>query len=96
MNQEQQSKKMNQIIAKCCSDDTFKQQLLADPALTLKAAGISLPDGFSVKVVENTDKLVHVLIPAKPTDLSEEDLDNLSGGFGAINASLYKCNKLLA
>ena len=80
MNQEEQSKKMNQIIAKCWSDEIFKQQLLADPAATFKAEGITLPDGLSIKALENTDKVLHVVIPAKPTDLSDDDLDKVAGG----------------
>jgi hypothetical protein len=86
MNQEEQSKKMNQIIAKCWSDESFKQQFLADPAATLKAEGITLPDGLSVKALENTDKVLHVLIPAKPADLSDEDLDTVAGGTGCFLA----------
>ena len=32
MNQEEQGKKMSQLIAKCWADEGFKQKLLADPA----------------------------------------------------------------
>src|SRR5438132_8775316 len=80
MNQEEQGKKMSQLIAKCWADEGFKQKILADPAATLKAEGVELPVGVSFKAHENTDKLVHLVIPAKPTDLSEEDLANVAGG----------------
>jgi len=80
MNQEAQSKQMQQIIAKCWSDDSFKQKVLADPAATLKAEGVSLPEGMSFKAVENTDKVLHLVIPVKPTDLSDDDLDKVAGG----------------
>ena len=81
MNQEDQSKKMNQIIAKCWADEGFKQKLLAEPAAVLKAEGVALHDGRSIKVLENTDKVFHLVIPAKPTDLSDEDLDKVAGGY---------------
>jgi len=81
MSQAEQSKQFQQIISKCWSDDSFKQQLLADPAAALKAAGVSVPAGVSVKALENTDKLLHLLIPAKPTDLSDADLDKVAGGY---------------
>ena len=81
MNQEEQRKKMSQLMAKCCADEGFKQKLLADPAATLKAEGVELPAGLSVKALENTDKVFHLVIPAKPTDLSDEDLDKVAGGF---------------
>jgi hypothetical protein len=80
MNQEEQAKKMSQLIAKCWSDEGFKQKVLADPAATLKAEGVELPVGVSFKAHENTDKVVHLVTPAKPTDLTDEDLANVAGG----------------
>ena len=80
MSQEEQGKKMGQLIAKCWADEGFKQKLLTDPAATLKAEGVALPAGLTVKVVENTDKVFHLVIPAKPTDLSDDDLDKVAGG----------------
>jgi Nitrile hydratase, alpha chain len=77
---EEEGKKMSQIISKCWSDEGFKRKLLADPAATLKAEGVELPAGLSVKALENTDKVFHLVIPAKPTDLSDEDLDKVAGG----------------
>jgi len=43
MNQEAQSKKMHQVIDRCWSDESFKQQLLANPAATLNAEGVTVP-----------------------------------------------------
>jgi len=80
MNQEAQSKKMHQVIAKCWSNESFKQKLLADPSATLKAEGVTVPEGVSDKALDNTDKVVHVVVPAKPTDLSDDDLDKVAGG----------------
>jgi hypothetical protein len=80
-NKEQQGKTIGQVIAKCWADDGFKRRLLANPAATLKAEGVELPAGMSVKALENTDKVFHLVIPAKPADLSkdlsEEELDKV-------------------
>ena len=46
MNQEEQGKKMSQLLAKCWADEGFKRKLLADPAATLKAEGAELPAGL--------------------------------------------------
>jgi Nitrile hydratase, alpha chain len=81
MNQEEQGKKMSQLLAKCWADEGFKQKVLADPATTLRAEGVELPPGLSIKAVENTDKVCHLVIPAKPTDLSDEELETVAGGF---------------
>jgi hypothetical protein len=86
MNQEEQGKKMSQLIAKCWADEGFKQKILADPAATVKAEGVELPAGLPLKAHENTDKVVHLVIPAKPTDLSEEDLANVAGGRTSLHS----------
>ena len=90
MNNKEQGKKMGQIIAKCWSDESFKRKLLADPAATLKAEGVVVPAGVSVKAFENTDQVVNLFIPARPKDLSDSDLDKVAGG----TLALY-CNDLL-
>ena len=39
-----------------------------------------VPAGLSIKAVEDTDKVFHLVIPAKPADLSDEDLEQVAGG----------------
>ena len=82
MNQEEQGKKISQLIAKCWTDEGFKQKVLADPAATLRAEGLELPADLSYVAHENTDEVFHLIIPAKPTELSDEDLDQAVGGTG--------------
>jgi hypothetical protein len=36
------------------------------------------------KALENTDKVVHLVIPAKPADLSDADLEKVAGGAGGL------------
>ena len=96
MNQDEQSKKIGQILAKCWSDEIFKKKLIADPVGTLKADGAKMPEGMSVNVVENTDKVFNLVIPAKPTDLTDADLNKVAGGVGiclkSCNAALFNTN----
>ena len=80
MNQDEQTKKIGQILAKCWLDESFKKKLMADPIGTLASEGVKVPAGISVKVVENTDKVFNLVIPAKPTDLADADLDKVAGG----------------
>ena len=79
---EEQAKKTGQLIAKAWADENFKKKLLSDPAATFKAEGIALqlPSGMSLRAVENTEKVFHFVIPAKPNELTEEDLDMVAGG----------------
>src|SRR5258708_3639914 len=70
------------MVAKAWRDPAFKAKLMADPHAALKDAGISVPAGVTVTVVENTDTHVHFVLPPKPTrELSDEALDKVAGGF---------------
>lgn len=80
MNQGEKERKLSQLIAKCWADESFKRKLLANTEATLSAEGVELPAGLSVKVLENTDKVFHLVIPPKPTELSDQDLDKVAGG----------------
>jgi len=46
----------------------------------LKAEGIAVPDGITVRVVENTAQDVSLEIPARPTDVPDETLGAVVGG----------------
>jgi hypothetical protein len=76
------SSQYQQLIAKCWADEDFKQRLLDNPAETLKAEGMELPEGMRVQVVENTEQELTLVIPAQPTDLSDEELGDMGGGGG--------------
>jgi hypothetical protein len=71
-------KRWIQIIGKAWMDDQFKNQLLCDPGAVLKAHGIPVPAGVTVKAVENTDKVIFVTVPAKPQGLTQEDLNKVT------------------
>jgi hypothetical protein len=69
------------LIAKAWRDPSFKARLIADPQGMLRQAGVSIPAGMTVKVVENTRTHFHFVLPAKPPGaLSDEELDRASGG----------------
>jgi hypothetical protein len=71
------------IVARAWSDPAFKENLLAEPAAVLAAAGVAVPADLTVKLVEDTDQLVHLVLPAPPAEdeLSDEALDNVAGGW---------------
>jgi hypothetical protein len=86
MNAPQQSKAWDQIVARAWTDESFKQRLLVDPATVLREHGLAVPAGVQVRVVENTDQVLHLTLPNRPGngDLSEEELTQVAGG-RAIN-----------
>ena len=61
-------KRMAKVVAKAWSDESFKKKLFSEPKAVLESQGITVPTGLEVKVVEQTDKLVYIVIPFKPDD----------------------------
>ncbi|HXH34280.1 MAG TPA: NHLP leader peptide family RiPP precursor [Plantibacter sp.] len=70
-----------QIIAKAWGDDAFRAQLLADPTAAFAGEGVELPAGKRVVVNEDTADLINITLPARPSELSDEALDSVAGGF---------------
>ena len=59
-------RKMAKVIAKAWSDDAFKKDLLSNPRAVLEENGITVPQGLQVKVMEQTEKLMYIVLPFKP------------------------------
>ena len=76
--------KFQEIIAKAWNDDQFKQKLIDDPKQTLADEGIELPHDKTITVLADTDQVSHLIIPNKPDELSDEELNKTAGGWGAI------------
>jgi hypothetical protein len=74
----------SQLVARAWADPAFKAKLIADPAAVLKENGIQVPAGITIKVVENTPKVLHLTLPLPPApeELSEEELHRAAGGGG--------------
>lgn len=52
------------VVAKYYGDPDFKAKVDADPTAVLKAEGIDIPAGASVKLLFNTEKLLHIVLPS--------------------------------
>ena len=78
----------NQIVTRALTDAAFKERLMADPAKVFKEQGIAVPPGVEIRVLENTDTVVHLTLPASAAagELSETELAGVTGGLnlGAI------------
>ena len=71
-----------QLVAKAWSDPALREKLLADPAGVLKENGVIVPADVTINVRENTDQVVNLVLPVKPSaaELSEEELHQAAGG----------------
>jgi Nitrile hydratase, alpha chain len=58
------------VVDRATFDPAFRQRLVSAPASALRSAGIKVPDGLEVRVVENTDRVRHIVLPQKPEGFS--------------------------
>ena len=86
MNDEQNGRIAADVFARTMTDPEFKAQFIADPAAVLSAAGVEVPEGLTIKVVENSSTTFHVVLP-DPEAVSDELLAAASGGSSASTAS---------
>lgn len=72
-----------QLAARAWGDPTFKARLLDEPGAVLEEHGLEIA-GRRIEVVEDTDEVVHLVLPARPgpQDLSEEELQPVGAGPG--------------
>lgn len=84
-----------QIVGRAWADEEFNRRLLADPLAVCAEYHLVVPAGVRIEVLENpsaipedTDEVVHLVVPGKPSDaeLCEEDL----GGTGD-NTTYARC-----
>ena len=71
-----------QLFAACWKDEALKARFMADPKAGHDGRR-AVPDDLAVKVVENADDCVHIILPAPPAgdgDLSDDGLSTAAGG----------------
>lgn len=69
------------------SDDAARQKFMSDPRGYLKEAGVAVPDGVELNVVEDTPSTKNIVLPLKGRhsadgELSDSDLGAVSGAGG--------------
>lgn len=80
------------LIAKACTDEAFRQQLLSNPkAVVEQEFGEALPEGINVEIIQEPANTLYIVLPAMPEsndELNDEDLEAVAGGF-AVTAVIY-------
>ena len=73
---------LNALAKQAHEDPAFKERLLSNPKSVLSEKGINLPESLHLKIVEDTDpRLITLHLPPTPSgELSEEELEKVSGG----------------
>ena len=70
-----------EIIKKAREDKEFKKTLVENSKEALGQLGVQVPEEVEVKVVEESSKVVYLVLPANPDELTDEELDGVAGGY---------------
>ena len=69
------------IVSKAAEDAEFRSALLASPKSAISSEfDLNLPDSLDITVHESRGTTLHLALPPAFDDLSEEDLEAISGG----------------
>ena len=98
---QQASKRMAEVLTRSASDAEFRQQLLTDPRAAMSAHfGKEIPEPFQIRFIESQGIPTIVLPEVATGELSEADLEAVSGGvilevIAAGSALYLLCDKFL-
>lgn len=68
-------KQWGMLVARAWSDEALKQRLLENPRTVLAEHGIEVAYDMELRVVEDSDQVRHLVLPASPSgELSDEEL----------------------
>ena len=69
------------VLDKAAADSQFRAELLADPKAAIeRELSVTVPDGFTIRVLEDEPTTVHLVLPLPPQELELADLQNATGG----------------
>jgi hypothetical protein len=60
-------KQWGMLVARAWSDEGLKQRLIEDPRTVLAEHGIEVPYDIELKVVEDSNEVRHLVLPASPS-----------------------------
>lgn len=61
---------LQEIIIRTCTDKVFRDEFMKDPAGVLRDASIQVPDSVAIKVLQNSDEQIYIVLPSSVKDQS--------------------------
>jgi hypothetical protein len=85
------------FLDKVQTDKELKQRLIENPVAVFKEHQLPVPEGVEFRVVQNTDKVVYLALPAEaPTaELTPDQLEDVVGGTMIESGLAYYLMELL-
>ena len=73
---------LDPLLRACLTNPALKARLIAEPKKVLAEHGLKVPPGVTIKVVENTPQIFHVVLPVSTSsDLDDSELESAAGGW---------------
>ena len=70
------------VVKKSLEDAAFREMFLKDPKATIKKEfGVELADNIIVNAVEENPSSITLFVPPIKSELSDDDLDDVAGGW---------------
>jgi len=71
-------------ITKAWQDENFKKDLMEKPHQAIAQIGINVPEKIEIRVVEESAKVLYLVLPVNPEgltdELTDENLEDVAGG----------------
>jgi hypothetical protein len=74
---DEKSKRIAQLTARAWADPKFKDKLLSNPKDAFNEYKIDIPQGVTLKVLENTNEIIHFVLTPPPINLSKIEFGKL-------------------
>jgi len=59
---------LRDLLTRTATDRAFREEFIRDPAAVLRRAGIQVPEGKTIKVLENSDEQIYLVLPTNADD----------------------------
>lgn len=76
----------NEVIKKAMKDEAFRTEIMKNPkAAIMKELNMTIPESMNIKIIEEDPDTVAIVVPKITSELSESELENVSGGGCVFN-----------
>ena len=79
------------VVAKAWADEEYKRRLLADPAAVAAEEGVAIPEGLTLRVIEDLPGVRTLVLPPPPAEL-QAVVDGEERRAASGNDNIFYCD----